>query len=274
MSVASATSNPAAPDVERVDILGVGVDALTLPLAVETMAGWIERREPHYVTITGVHGVMESRRDAELQGIHHRAGLVTPDGVPLVWISRRRVAGSVVVERVYGPDLMLEVLDRSQATGWRHFLYGGDPATLARLEGRLAERFPGATIVGSISPPFRPLSPADDEALSVQIATARPDVLWVGLGTPKQERWMAAHVDRLQVPVMVGVGAAFDFHAGVKRQAPAPLQRAGLEWLFRLATEPRRLAGRYLRNNPQFLWLAARDALRRRSQASRPLGAP
>jgi N-acetylglucosaminyldiphosphoundecaprenol N-acetyl-beta-D-mannosaminyltransferase len=273
---ASATANPAAPGVERVDILGVGVDALTIPLAVETMAGWIDRREPHYVCVTGVHGVMESRRDGELQLIHHRAGLVTPDGVPLVWISRRRVAGGQQVERVYGPDLMHEVFDRSQTTGWRHFLYGGSPETLARLEGRLADRFPQAEVVGSVSPPFRPLNPAEDEALAVQITAARPDVLWVGLGTPKQERWMADHLDRLQVPVIVGVGAAFDFHAGVKRQAPAALQRAGLEWLFRLATEPRRLAGRYLRNNPRFLWLAGCDALRRHrtTPSSRPFGAP
>jgi N-acetylglucosaminyldiphosphoundecaprenol N-acetyl-beta-D-mannosaminyltransferase len=257
------TRSAIAPEVERVDVLGVGVDALTIPLAVEVMSGWIARREPHYVCITGVHGVMESRRDAGLQRIHHGAGLVTPDGVPLVWLGRRRVTGGQRVERVYGPDLMLEVFDRSQATGWRHFLYGGSPESLALLEARLADRFPGAEVVGSISPPFRPLTPAEDEALTVQIASARPDVLWVGLGTPKQERWMAAHVERLGVPVIVGVGAAFDFHAGVKRQAPAVLQRAGLEWLFRLATEPRRLAGRYLRNNPQFAWLAGRDELRR-----------
>jgi N-acetylglucosaminyldiphosphoundecaprenol N-acetyl-beta-D-mannosaminyltransferase len=153
-NAATGATNPAAPGVERVDILGVGVDALTIPLAVETMAGWIERRESHYVCITGVHGVMESRRDAELRRIHHRAGLVTPDGMPLVWLSRRWVGDGrrARVERVYGPDLMLEVFDRSQTTGWRHFLYGGRPETLARLEDRLVRRFPAAEVVGRTRP--------------------------------------------------------------------------------------------------------------------------
>jgi N-acetylglucosaminyldiphosphoundecaprenol N-acetyl-beta-D-mannosaminyltransferase len=244
---------------QRVDILGVKVDALTLTGAVDTMADWISRREPNYVCVTGVHGVMESQRDPDLRGIHNQAGMVTPDGMPLVWLSRLR--GKRDVERVYGPDLMLEAFARSEHTGWRHFLYGGSPETLARLTTALAERFPRARVVGSHSPPFRPMTAAEEKDLAETLGDLRPDIVWVGLGTPKQEGWMAAHVHRLQVPVLVGVGAAFDFHAGVKSQAPRCLQRAGLEWLFRLATEPRRLGARYLRNNPAFVWLTAREAL-------------
>jgi N-acetylglucosaminyldiphosphoundecaprenol N-acetyl-beta-D-mannosaminyltransferase len=247
--------------VRRVDILGVGVDAITVDETVNTMAGWIGRREPNYVCITGVHGVMESHRDPDLRCIHDEAGLVTPDGVPLVWLGR--LQGARQIERVYGPDLMAEAFARSEHTGWRHFLFGASPETLARLESRLSARFPHANIVGSHSPPFRTMTSAEEDELAELIGEVRPDILWVGLGTPKQERWMADHLTRLQVPVLVGVGAAFDFHAGVKRQAPRFLQRAGLEWLFRLATEPRRLGPRYLRNNPAFVWLVARRALRR-----------
>jgi N-acetylglucosaminyldiphosphoundecaprenol N-acetyl-beta-D-mannosaminyltransferase len=244
---------------QRVNILGVGVDPLTIDEAVETIASWIERRQPHYVCITGVHGVMESQDDPELRRIHRRAGLVAPDGMPLVWLSRWRGARSV--ERVYGPDLMLHSFARSEPAGWRHFLYGATPETLARLESNLRGRFPVAQIVGALSPPFRPLTEAEDEDVVRRIDAARADIVWVGLSTPKQERWMAAHVGRTSGPVLVGVGAAFDFHAGIKRQAPAWMQRAGLEWLFRLGTEPRRLAGRYLRNNPRFVWLTLQQTL-------------
>lgn len=249
----------------RVDILGVTVDAQTLDGAVETASTWIERGEPNYVCITGVHGVIESQDDPELLRIHNEAGMVTTDGMPLVWLSRRRAPAGVEVERVYGPDLMLACFARSDATGWRHFLYGSKPETLDRLQANMKARFPRAEIVGALSPPFRPLAPEEERAIEAEIADSRPDIVWVGLGTPKQERWMAAHVGRLHAPVLVGVGAAFDFHAGLKRQAPAWMQRYGLEWAFRLASEPRRLAGRYLRNNPRFVWLVAKETLRGRT---------
>lgn len=235
----------------RVDILGVGVDRLTLPLALATMARWIERRTRTYVCITGVHGVMECQHDPELAQVHDQAGMVTADGMPLVWLSRLK--GATEARRVYGPDLMLHAFERSEASGWRHYLYGSSPETLRRLEARLSERFPRASIVGRLSPPYRPLTEVEERAIVAEINTARPDIVWVGLSTPKQERWMASQRAVLEAPVLVGVGAAFDFHAGVKRQAPRWIQRAGLEWLFRLACEPRRLACRYLRNNPRFV---------------------
>ena len=249
----------------RVDILGVTVDAQTLDAAVATIGTWIDRREPHYVCVTGVHGVVESQDDPELRRIHNEAGMVTTDGMPLVWLSRRRAPPGVEVERVYGPDLMLDCFARSEAAGWRHFLYGSSPETLDRLHTNMKVRFPRAEIVGAMSPPFRPLAPAEEQAIETEIGDARPDIVWVGLSTPKQERWMAGHLGRVHAPVLVGVGAAFDFHAGLKRQAPAWMQRSGLEWAFRLASEPRRLAGRYLKNNPRFAWLVAMETLRGRS---------
>jgi N-acetylglucosaminyldiphosphoundecaprenol N-acetyl-beta-D-mannosaminyltransferase len=248
----------------RIDILGVGVDAQTLDGALGRIEGWVERREPNYVCITGVHGVMESQKDPELRRIHNDAGMVTTDGMPLVWLSRRAVAPGNQVERVYGPDLMGLAFARSEARGWRHFLFGSSPSTLERLRARLHHRFPAANVVGSFSPPFRSFGALEDAAITAGIAASRPDVVWVGLSTPAQERWMAAHVGRVHAPVLVGVGAAFDFHAGTKRQAPPWMQRTGLEWAFRALSEPRRLGGRYLRNNPRFAVMCAREVLGKR----------
>jgi N-acetylglucosaminyldiphosphoundecaprenol N-acetyl-beta-D-mannosaminyltransferase len=248
---------------ERVDILGVGVDTQTLDVAVETIGRWIAGHEPHYVCITGVHGVMECQDDPELLRIHNEAGMVTADGMPLVWLSRLQ-ARDRPVERVYGPDLMLAAFARSERTGWRHFLYGSSPGTLDRLAGNLGSLFPDASIAGALSPPFGAVPADQDDRLTAEIAAAEPDIVWVGLSTPRQERWMASHVGRVHASVLVGVGAAFDFHAGVKRQAPLWLQRCGLEWAFRAASEPRRLGGRYLRNNPRFAWLLAKQTLGRR----------
>jgi N-acetylglucosaminyldiphosphoundecaprenol N-acetyl-beta-D-mannosaminyltransferase len=255
-------------ELPRVDVLGVGVSAITMDRALGTIDSWIARREQHYVCITGVHGVMESQRDERLREIHNRAGMVTPDGMPLVWLSR--LNGVRDVERVYGPDLMAACCDRSQAHGYTHFFYGGGDGVPELLAERLRERFAGLRIVGSYSPPFRPMTPEEDEALVDRINQAAPDIVWVGLSTPKQERWMAEHVGRLRAPVMVGVGAAFDFHAGLKRQAPRWMQRSGLEWLFRLMTEPRRLWRRYLVNNPSFIWLLTRSLVRGSPTAGLP----
>jgi N-acetylglucosaminyldiphosphoundecaprenol N-acetyl-beta-D-mannosaminyltransferase len=238
--------------IDKVNLLGIGVSAISMSQALETIEGWLLRREQHYVCVTGVHGIMESQRDEALRRIHNRAGLVTPDGMPLVWLSRLR--GHSHVERVYGPDLMLACCERSVHRGYRHFFYGGGEGVARQLADRLARRYPGLRIAGTYTPPFRPLSAAEDQAITNQINDAGPDIVWVGLSTPMQERWMDAHLGRLGAPVLIGVGAAFDFHAGLKRQAPRWMQRAGLEWLFRLATEPRRLWRRYLRNNPAFVW--------------------
>lgn len=243
----------------RVNILGVGVSAINMATALEIIEGWIARRESHYVCVTGVHGVMESQRDESLRRIHNQAGLVTPDGMPLVWLSRLR--GFHQVDRVYGPDLMLALCERSVDLGYRHFFYGGAEGVPEQLAAVLQGRFPGLRVVGTYSPPFRPLTPEEDREMVRMINGANPDIVWVGLSTPKQERWMAEHVGRLTAPVLIGVGAAFDFHPGRKPQAPRWMQRAGLEWLFRLLTEPRRLWRRYLINNPLFIALVVLEML-------------
>jgi N-acetylglucosaminyldiphosphoundecaprenol N-acetyl-beta-D-mannosaminyltransferase len=245
--------------IPRVNILGVGVSAIDMEMALRAIDEWITHRNPHYVCVTGVHGVMESQRDHTLRQIHNRAGMVTPDGMPLVWLSHLR--GFRQVERVYGPDLMLAVSQRSVEKGYRHFVYGGAPGVAESLATRLQARFHGLQIVGIEAPPFRSLTPAEDRAVEERINAVRPDIVWVGLSTPKQERWMASHIGRLTAPVLIGVGAAFDFHAGRKKQAPRWMQHSGLEWLFRLATEPRRLWRRYLINNPWFLWLVLHQLL-------------
>lgn len=235
----------------RVDVLGVEVSPIDVPTALEAFEKWISSREPRYVCVSGVHGIMESRRAPDLREIHNRAGLVTPDGMPLVWLCRR--AGFPATQRVYGPDLLLAACEWSLATGARHFFYGGAQGVPELLATRLQERYPGLAVAGTFSPPFRPLTREEDRAVIDRINAARADIVWVGLGTPKQERWMAAHVGLVTAPVLVGVGAAFDFHAGLMRQAPHWMRRTGLEWLFRAMQEPRRLGLRYLRNNPAFL---------------------
>jgi N-acetylglucosaminyldiphosphoundecaprenol N-acetyl-beta-D-mannosaminyltransferase len=241
------------PPHTRVNILGVGVSAIDMPMALETIEGWITRREPHYVCVTSVHGVMESHREESLRRIHNAAGLVTPDGMPLVWLSR--LQGFSQVRRVYGPDLMLALCERSAAKGYRHYLYGGTNGIPEQLAAMLQQRYPGLRVAGTYSPPFRPLSHEEDEQVVEMINEATPDIVWISLSTPKQERWMADHIERLTAPVLIGVGAAFDYHTGRKRQAPRWMQRSGLEWLFRLLMEPRRLWRRYLINNPSFVVL-------------------
>lgn len=238
--------------LDRVNVLGVGITVLNLRAAVAAMAEAIARRQKGYVCVTGVHGVMEAQADAAFKRILNGAFLCTPDGMPMVWSGRLR--GHREMRRVYGPDLMLEVCAWSEASGARHFFYGGADGVAELLASKLQGRFPKMAIAGTYTPPFRPLTEGEVEQLQAQIAASRPDILWVGLSTPKQEKFMAEFLPRLDVPLMVGVGAAFDFHSGRVRQAPRWMQRSGLEWLFRLGSEPRRLAGRYLRNNPLFLW--------------------
>ena len=256
-------SHVSADPPHRVDVLGVGVSAIDLERAVATFDQWIATGARHYVCVSGVHGVMESRRDPALRDVHNAAGLVTPDGMPLVWLSR--LAGERQVRRVYGPDLLLAYCTHGIAFGRRHYFYGGAPGVAERLAQRLCGRVPGLRVVGMYTPPFRALTAEEDADVVAHIDAAAPDVVWVGLSTPKQERWMAEHRARLGAPVLVGVGAAFDFHAGLKRQAPRWMQRSGLEWAFRLATEPRRLGRRYLVNNPQFVWHVARQLASQRA---------
>ena len=236
------------------NILGIAVSALTMPLALTQIEAWVSASGRQYVCCANTHLVTASQSDLGLRKALNGAGMVTPDGMPLVWLSRWQ--GHPQVGRVYGPDLLLAACAEGLPRGWRHYFYGGGPGVAELLAQKLSARFPGLQVAGTLSPAFRALSPAEDQADVETINAARADLLWVGLGAPKQELWMSAHLGRISAPVMLGVGAAFDFHAGLKRQAPGWMQRSGLEWLFRLASEPRRLAGRYLVNNPRFLWLA------------------
>jgi N-acetylglucosaminyldiphosphoundecaprenol N-acetyl-beta-D-mannosaminyltransferase len=240
-------------DLPYTNILGVKVSDTDLKRALQQIQAWIDTQDRQYVCVANVHTLTESQRDARLRRINNAAGMVTPDGMPLVWLSRWQ--GHPQVSRVYGPDLLLAACAASQQAGWSHYFYGGAPGVAGLLATRLKERFPQLKIAGAVTPPFRPLTPEEDHADIAQINAAAPDILWVGLGAPKQEYWMAAHREQISAPVMIGIGAAFDFHAGLKPQAPLWMQRSGFEWFFRLLHEPRRLWKRYLINNPLFLAL-------------------
>jgi N-acetylglucosaminyldiphosphoundecaprenol N-acetyl-beta-D-mannosaminyltransferase len=194
---------------------------------------------------------MESQRDPRLRDIHNASGLTTPDGMPLVWAGR--AAGAKHMDRVCGPDLIPALCELATDQGFSPFFYGGRPGVADLLAKRLQHRYPGLKVAGTYAPPFRELSVDEDEHVVKLINRAKPDMVWVGLSTPKQERWMADHIRRLNANVLIGVGAAFDIHAGQSRRAPHWLQRSGLEWVFRLAHEPRRLWRRYLYNNAPFL---------------------
>lgn len=250
----------ASSSIKRVNVLGVGISRVNLSTAVTEIQTFF--REPKmlgYVTVTGVHGVMESLRDAELQRIHNRSYLSTPDGMPMVWMAK--VNGFEECDRVYGPDLMLEICRTGTSDRLRHFLFGGGEGVVDVLEKKLKGKFSQIEIVGKVTPPFRPLTEEEELELVAQIRQTKPHCVWVGLSTPKQERFMAGFLQRYaerlrmddQSTLFFGVGAAFDFHAGLVRQAPRWMQRSGLEWLFRLCIEPKRLWRRYLYNNPRFL---------------------
>ncbi len=235
----------------RFEVLGSRISALTLDQTVGMIADRIVSRVPGYVCICNVNDVVEGLKSPELQATINDAWLATPDGMPMVWWGRR--AGFPEMERVYGPDLLNTIIADPRHRETRHFFYGGSPDVVKKMiEG--AERIhAGVRIVGTICPPFRPLSPEEDEEYAREINAAEPDIVWVGLGCPKQNLWMAKNRSRLNAPVLIGVGAAFDFLAGVKPQAPRWMQRNGLEWLFRLVTEPRRLWKRYLIHNTIFI---------------------
>jgi N-acetylglucosaminyldiphosphoundecaprenol N-acetyl-beta-D-mannosaminyltransferase len=260
-------STAARLNADRVDVLGVNVSAISVSDAIAIIERWIEEGRREYVCVTGVHGVMECRRDPLLRKIHNEAGMVTPDGVPLVYFLR--LTGRKHAQRVYGPDLMREMTATSGARGYRQFYYGGDVGIAERLKDNLVRSVPALQVVGTFCPPFRKMTPAEDRAVVDMINGARPDIVWVGLSTPKQERWMAAHLGRIDAPVMIGVGAAFDFLAGAKRQAPKWMQRHALEWLFRLCSEPRRLWRRYAYIVPGFMIIACCELVRRAATAGR-----
>jgi N-acetylglucosaminyldiphosphoundecaprenol N-acetyl-beta-D-mannosaminyltransferase len=235
----------------RVNVLGVGISVLNLRTALAAIADAVRARRKGYICVTGVHGVMEAQDDENFKKILNGAFLCTPDGMPMVWAGKLR--GHAELSRVYGPDLMLDVCAWSESNGCRHFFYGGADGVADLLAQKLKVRFPKLEVAGTFTPPFRPLNPDEEEKLLEQVRAAKPDILWVGLSTPKQERFMADFLPKLDVTLLIGVGAAFDFHSGRTRQAPRWMQRGGLEWLYRLGCEPRRLAKRYFRNNPRFV---------------------
>jgi len=237
----------------RVSILGVGIHAVNPDEAVDRIEEFAANGGGHYVCVSNVHTVMMGLRDAEFRRITNEADLAVPDGMPLAWLARWH--GHDQRDRVYGPDLMLACCERSLESGSSHYFYGGEPGVPDLLAEKLQARFPGLNVAGCYSPPFRPLTPEEDEEVVAMINDSGADVVWVGLGAPKQERWMAEHVERLKAAVLVGVGAAFPFHTGTVKQAPKWMQQCGLEWLFRLCIEPRRLWRRYLLNNPLFILL-------------------
>ena len=240
-------------------VLGVRVHAVQLPDVIFLVQRWIEehRSPTHFITFTGMHGVTEARRDPSLKAIHNAADLVVPDGMPLVWLGRRY--GYPLRRRVYGPELM-ETFCRATGAHYRHFFYGGAPGVAERLAQNLQRRY-GIDVAGTYAPPFRPLTEKEEQEVAELVEAAAPDLLWVGLSTPKQERWMHDHRRRLRVPVMLGVGAAFDFHVGKVKQAPAWMRENGLEWLFRLIQEPKRLWRRYLVQGSAFVWNASLELL-------------
>jgi N-acetylglucosaminyldiphosphoundecaprenol N-acetyl-beta-D-mannosaminyltransferase len=251
------TKDPVSPNartldlVQRVNMLGIGVMPFSIPQAIERLEAWRAAGRRDYVCCVSVHGLVTARRDPAVRRALNGAGLATEDGMPLVWWSRR--AGFPEATRVCGPDLLDAMCACAASRGHRHYFYGGSPHVLEQLVSRLIRRFPGLTVAGCRSPPFRPLSEAEDAADIAAINEARPDYVWIGLGMPKQEKWMAAHVGKIRAAALIGVGAAFDFHAGTKPRAPRWMQRSGFEWLFRLISEPRRLARRYLVDNAIFI---------------------
>jgi N-acetylglucosaminyldiphosphoundecaprenol N-acetyl-beta-D-mannosaminyltransferase len=237
--------------ISKANVLGVSVAAINLAQATQLILEALRQNRKGYVAVTGVHGVSEAQADGEFRQILNSAFLNTPDGMPLCWIGR--LQGFKAMDRVYGPDLLLKLCAASMDGGFRHFLYGGASGVAEALRSCLESRFPGLRVCGTHSPPFRPLNYEEEADLVKLIESLRPDIFWVGLSTPKQERFMAAYLDKLPVGIMIGVGAAFDMHSGRVRQAPYWMQRSGLEWLFRLAQEPGRLWKRYLINNPLFV---------------------
>ena len=244
---------------DRLNVLGVGISPINLRQAVDQLDAWIATGQRHYVCICNVHSVMECRRSAEVRQVFNQAGLVTPDGMPLVWLLRQ--SGYPDVSRVYGPDLMLAVMERSLTAGHRHYFHGGVTGVAEALAEIMRQRFPGLAVAGVSTPAFGTARELCTEDVADRINRTEPDIVWVGMSSPKQDLWMSCMRPLLRAPVLVGVGAAFDFHTGRIRQAPRWMMRSGLEWAFRLGQEPRRLWRRYLIDNPWFVFEVSRQKL-------------
>ena len=253
---------------KKFDVLGVKLHAFFLRESVDIVLDWIARYRnggvsgpARYVCVTNVNSVVEAQKDAYLKTITNSADLSVCDGMPLVWLARRK--GFILPERVYGFALMDALLSESQKYGYRHYLYGSTSEVLEKLVVNIKSKYPGINIAGAYSPPFRDLTGQEKESIVSLVNGCQPDIVWVGLGYPKQEIWMYEFKDKIKCPVLAGVGAAFDFYSGNKKKAPLWMQNAGLEWFFRLCCEPRRLAKRYLVNNPLFIYMLAKNFLKR-----------
>ncbi len=235
----------------RVNILGVQISAVDMEQALSRTADLLDSGGKGYICVTGVHGIMEAQHDMALRSTLNQAFLCVPDGMPTVWVGR--LYGHRGMRRVYGPDFMLALCERTRADQYRHFFYGGKPGVAEDLARVLEQQYPGLAVAGCYTPPFRALTADEAEALRREVAASRADIFWVGLSTPKQERFMHEALAGMPIRVMVGVGAAFDIHTGRIADAPRWIKQAGLQWLHRLWQEPRRLSRRYLVNNPLFL---------------------
>ncbi len=250
--------SPEPPETATFKVLGIRVDAVQIPDVIAKVERWIEERgSSRYIAVTGMHGITESRRDRKFRSILGAADLVVADGMPLVWLGRWH--GHAMARRVYGPELT-ETFCNVTGNKYRHFFYGGAPGVADDLARTLQQRH-GIRIAGTYCPPFRPLTESEDRELVELIQAANPDVLWVGLSTPKQETWMYEHRDKLSVPAMFGVGAAFDLNTGRLKQAPRWMREHGLEWLYRLIAEPRRLWRRYVVFGSIFVWNVTMELL-------------
>ena len=248
------------PENPVFNVLGVRVDAVQIPEVISRMEAWIRRRDAcRYIAVTDMHSLMQAQHSPSFRQVLRGADLVVPDGFPLVWLGRRR--GFPLPRRVYGPELMELFCRETRKRNYRHFFYGGAPGVAEDLAAGLKALFPGLQIAGTFCPPFRPLTEREDQEIVHMINAARADVVWVGLGAPKQEAWMAAHRQCLAPSVLVGVGAAFDFHTGRIAQAPRWMREHGLEWLFRLSREPHRLWRRYLILGTEFVALVFLELL-------------
>ncbi len=250
---------------DRVNILGIDAMPLDLGKAVAILERWRVERRREYVCLISVHGLVVAQRDPAIRSSLNRCGMAAEDGMPLVWWSR--LAGFSQARRVCGSDLLDEVCAYGVPHKYRHYFYGASPRVLELLVDRLQRRHPGLIVAGYSSPPFRPLTAAEDAEDIAAINESRPDFVWVGLGMPKQEKWMVEHLGQIEATALIGIGAAFDFHAGTKPRAPIWMQRSGLEWLFRLMTEPRRLAHRYLIDNALFIAYMLQQVTGRKAHA-------
>lgn len=261
------SETPAIRLPQRVELVDVPVAVTDYDGALELIEQHVAKRHLGYMCVANVHTVMAAAEDPELRCALGGSIVNVPDGMPLVWALN--ALGHRLGDRVYGPELMWRSCARAAASGTRIYLYGGrDQEALTQLIANLRRHHPGLQIVGGFSPPHRPLTGEEREAVLAEINRAAPDIVWVGIGVPKQEKWMAEMRPHLEAPVLIGVGAAFDFHAGLVPQAPTRLQRAGLEWAYRLVHEPGRLWRRYLRYNPRFVAAFAAQYVRQRRAGS------